>query len=62
LTYAVNWFNDVKEKNPYFCYIFDGHKDDDSYEFIAGRVLELKVDHRNKCILMDLKLNKGAKS
>lgn len=62
LVYATNWFNDVKEKNPYFCYIFDGHKDDDSYEFIAGRILQLKVDHRNKCILMDLKLNKGARS
>lgn len=61
LTYATNWFNEIKDSNPYFCYIFDGHKDDDSYENIVGRILQLKIDQRNKCILMDLKLNKGSK-
>lgn len=62
LTFAANQFNDIKEKNPYFCYIFDGHNDSDSYESIAGKLINLKIDHRNKCILMDLKLNKGSKS
>lgn len=59
---ASNWFNEVHKDNPYFGYIFDGHRDEDSYENIVGRILTLKIDESNKCILSDLKINKGAKS
>ncbi len=59
---ATNQFQNVKESNPYFCYIFDGHRDEDSYENIIGRIINLKIDESTKCILSDLKINKGAKS
>ncbi len=62
LVYAANWFNEVIIDNPYFKYIFDGHKDDDSYEFLAGSIINLRVEPKYKCIMLDLKINKGCKS
>ena len=62
LVYAVNQFNGVKDENPYFCYMFDGHKDDDSYEFIIGKVESLHLREDIKCVMIDMKINKGAKS
>ena len=61
LVYAVDWFNNVKDQNPYFCYMFDGHKDDDSYENIVGRVIRLHTRSDMKCVLIDMKINKGCK-
>lgn len=62
MVYAVNWFNSIKDENPYFCYMFDGHKDDDSYEHIVGRVIKLHLREDIKCVLIDMKINKGCKS
>lgn len=42
--------------------MFDGHKDDDSYENIVGRVIKLHTRPDIKCVLIDMKINKGAKS
>lgn len=62
LVYAVDQFNSVKDENPYFCYMFDGHKDDDSYENIVGRIVKLHYDTVRKCVLFDMKINKGCRS
>lgn len=59
---ASNWFNNVHKDNPYFGYIFDGHRDEDSYENIVGRIITLRTDESTKCVLSDLKINKGAKA
>jgi hypothetical protein len=42
--------------------MFDGHKDEDSYENIIGRVLKTSLSEEHKCILSDFKINKGAKA
>jgi len=42
--------------------MFDGHKDEDGYEHVIGRVLTTRIDEEHKCILADIKINKGAKS
>jgi hypothetical protein len=42
--------------------MFDGHKDDDSYENIIGRVVKLHLRPDIKCVLIDMKINKGSKS
>lgn len=59
---ASNQFNSVVKDNPYFGYLFDGHRDEDSYENVAGRVIRTKISEADKCILTDLKLNKGSKA
>lgn len=59
---ASRQYNEVLADNAYFGYMFDGHKDEDSYENIIGRVLKTKIDEEHKCILSDLKINKGAKA
>lgn len=62
LEYAAEWFNTVIIDNPYFRYVFDGHKDDDSYEFLVGSIINLRTEPKYKCIMVDLKINKGCKS
>lgn len=42
--------------------MFDGHKDDDSYENIIGRVVKLHLRPDIKCVLIDMKINKGSRS
>jgi len=42
--------------------MFDGHKDDDSYENIVGRVMRLHTRSDIKCVLIDMKINKGSKT
>jgi hypothetical protein len=42
--------------------MFDGHKDDDSYEFIIDKVEKLHLREDIKCVMIDMKINKGAKS
>lgn len=62
LVYAVEQFNSIKDENPYFCYMFDGHKDDDSYENIVGRIVKIHLRDDIKCVLIDMKINKGCRS